>query len=242
MNNSSLCDRTFAVGSDTVNKFLPRIFGKPIGENGNYKKALLFFFCKALKTYEAIRTLQNRGFMEDARILTRSIFELRLQALYLDQEPKERTRQFLQHLQKAEFHGLKKYAASGKVKSLRFEGNAKPRVGRAGDWWGGGGLRKLAEQTDLEKEYDFEYWNLSEFGHSSATQMFRYVSNSEGKISLSYLPKKDEDFTTLYNATKWVFDIVACTANALEIEFEEEILSAARSLIGLSKRTPKQDP
>jgi hypothetical protein len=92
MSEASLCDRAFEIGSGTVNKFLPQIFAKPIGENGNYKKALLFFFCKSLKTYGAIRTLQNRGFMEDARILARSIFELRLQALYLDQKPKERTR------------------------------------------------------------------------------------------------------------------------------------------------------
>jgi hypothetical protein len=239
VNATPLCDRAFQVGRDTVNKLLPLVF-KPIGQNGNYKKAQLFFFCKALKTYGAVRTLQNAGYMEDARVLARSIFEIRLQARYMGEKPSEHSKLFYHHKPRADFHAMKKFAASGKIKALRFEKDPPPRIGRGTDWWGKGGVHELAKKLGLEAEYDFEYWNLSELGHTQSTQMFRYVSDAPGKIVLSYLPEKVDDFSTIYNATRWLFEIVSCVVTALEVDFDNELLKAAESLIEISKRpSPK---
>ena len=62
-----------------------------------YKGAMLFFFSKAYKSYQAIKTLWENGFAEDAFVLARTIFEIALQARYMTKEPRTRARLFFEH-------------------------------------------------------------------------------------------------------------------------------------------------
>lgn len=105
---TSIAGRMITLGIDATEVFLTRLKGRPIGDDGHYKRALLFFLCKALKTSRAIALLQQAGFPEDAQILSRTVYELRLQALYLADDPKTRVPQFRAHEQNSQMKGLKK--------------------------------------------------------------------------------------------------------------------------------------
>ena len=67
------------------------------GEEWAYKAAMLFFFCKTYKTYQAAYLLHREGFSEDAFILARTVFELALQARYMKEDPKPRARLFTEY-------------------------------------------------------------------------------------------------------------------------------------------------
>jgi hypothetical protein len=81
----------------------------------------------------------------------------------------------------------------------------------------------------LEGEY-FTYWLLSEFVHSASTQLFRYWTESDGVISLCYGPTSSVEDPYLFDATRWLIEIVACAASAFELDMVEEIKMAAKSL------------
>src|SRR5262245_54451024 len=53
--------------------------GPPNSWERDYKLALLYFFSKALKTYQAICCLWTTGFEQDASVLSRTLFEIVLQ-------------------------------------------------------------------------------------------------------------------------------------------------------------------
>ena len=82
----------FRVGLDLVEELITRLKRARLSGQLDYKRAMLFFFCKAFKTYQAARLLWQAGFPEDASNLARSIYELRLQSIYLSQKPEERSK------------------------------------------------------------------------------------------------------------------------------------------------------
>jgi hypothetical protein len=222
------------VGERAAAGLLDRLKGKPWRTDRVYKRAMLFFLCKALKSYRAMGLLLDSGYPEDARIIGRSIYELRLQALYLAGEPEERAKQFAAHESKATWRSLRRLAASGKVRGLRIEGaqqtGIKPRQVREGDWWGDGGTRALARKVGLEAEYDVKHWLLSGYVHSSTRVLFRYWKNEQGGIQLLHRPGDAQETGTAQDATEWLLEIVLCSSRALELEYEEQITIAASAL------------
>ena len=230
----SLLRQILTVGEKAAGGLLDRLSGKPWRTNRVHKRAMLFFLCKALKSYRAMGLLLDGGYPEDARIIGRSIYELRLQALYLAGEPEERAKQFAVHESKAAWRSLRRFATSGKVRGLRIEGALQtgidPRQVREGDWWGDGGTRALARKAGLEAEYDITHWLLSGYVHSSPRVLFRYWKNEKGRIQLLHRPGDAQDAATAQDATKWLLEIVLCSARALDLEYEEELAAAANAL------------
>jgi hypothetical protein len=139
MNDPSKFESAFAIGFELSNNFLSRIRGRGIGNNPAYKRAMLFFLCKALRTYQGAHHLWVGGYMEDGRSLARGIFEIRLQARYMVIEPDIRSAQFTRHWQRSSWRALRRWAASGRVRGLRIEGHdpkrAKARPPVNENWW-----------------------------------------------------------------------------------------------------------
>ena len=65
--------------------------------NTEHQRAMLFFFCKAYKSYQAIQLLWQNGFVEDAYNLARSIYEIRLQVILISGDPVQRSKLFTDH-------------------------------------------------------------------------------------------------------------------------------------------------
>jgi hypothetical protein len=78
----------------------------------------LYFFSKALKTYQAICCLWTTGFEQDASVLSRTVFEIVLQCEWLRVNPMEHAVRFQEHaatLHYAAYLRIDKIAQSGRM-------------------------------------------------------------------------------------------------------------------------------
>ncbi|MEE8484540.1 MAG: DUF5677 domain-containing protein [Nitrospinota bacterium] len=92
--------RLFSITVDLSEKIVRKLDSLEITQDEDFlfKNAMLFFFCKAYKSYQAIYLLWEKGFEEDAIALTRTLFELTLQSHYMKSAPKERALLFAEYV------------------------------------------------------------------------------------------------------------------------------------------------
>jgi hypothetical protein len=169
-------EQLFHIGVELAEALLLQIRQRAISGNLNYRRAMLFFFCKAFKSYQAIQLLWREGFREDAYVLARTIYELRLQAMYLSQDPEGRSMLFIRHWFKAGFgtlqllkriakpewaDGIEQGAQEMRKAAERFgcadilENSDAEQAERAisQKWWGKG-IKGLAKDLGLENEVE----------------------------------------------------------------------------------------
>src|SRR5712692_7289633 len=84
-------------------ELLDDVLKKDIGDPNTFerdcKSSILFFFCKAYKSYQAIYHLWYSGFDQDAGIINRTLFELLLQATWINHDSKTNAPLFQDHVQ-----------------------------------------------------------------------------------------------------------------------------------------------
>lgn len=240
-------DQLFSIGNHLGEELLLRLRGKQFSGQIDRKRAMLFFFCKALKTYNAIRVLWNGGFAEDAYVLARTIYELRLQAIYLSADPEPRSKSFVQHLVKTAFgtlQVLKRIAKPDWQESLtRGEEIIRDAADRAGckeilfdtaaaerairqKWWGKG-VKGLAQDLQLEheiepgrkvQEYDVVYSQLSDYSHSGPRVLHMFVQLSEQSWKMLYQPVMVSSLTVPFSVTDWLIQIIGYTGRAFGLD------------------------
>lgn len=147
---------------------------------------MLFFFCKAYKSYQAVQLLWQTGFVEDAYAIARSIYEIRLQVILMSGDPAQRSKLFTDHwfkngygtlqimkrqfperekeLKQAEKDIREGAAASGRTSLLRDPEAAERSIGKK--WWGGsikGLLKQLnvdlgatCKSLNVKRQWDYE--------------------------------------------------------------------------------------
>ncbi len=153
------------------------------------KKAIVFFTSKTLKTFQAIYCLWLHGFEEDAFILNRTLFEIALQVLYIEQNPEVRAAQCVEHektMSYGQYQDLEnlvksdpEHTATSLVDKLKLEPDAalwkrqyeeyKSKYGIAPDkrvprnWWGGNlfDLVKELIANKVDNEFVDEEYRLS---------------------------------------------------------------------------------
>ena len=59
---------------------------------------LIYFFVRAYKSYAALRLLWTSGYVEDSYALTRTIYELRLQANFMAENLEDRSIKFAENV------------------------------------------------------------------------------------------------------------------------------------------------
>src|SRR6266446_2212002 len=89
-------DQLFRIGMEIAELVTRQVSKGKVPDPLGDKRAMLFFFLRSRKTYGATATLWREGYSEDAFTLGRTIYELRLQAIYLAQEP-DRGMLFMRH-------------------------------------------------------------------------------------------------------------------------------------------------
>ncbi len=99
MHDQQKGDRIFQEGTRVGKKLRAAIKARSsqTSSESDYRRAARFFFNKAFKTYEAIRHLWKPGYVEDATVLGRTLFELNTQAEWMSRDPQVRARQLFEH-------------------------------------------------------------------------------------------------------------------------------------------------
>lgn len=245
----------FRVGLDLVEELITRLKRARLSGQLDYKRAMLFFFCKAFKTYQAARLLWQAGFPEDASNLARSIYELRLQSIYLSQKPEERSKLFVKHWIKTGYGTFQHLTRAGErtwqpniQAALEDVRQAAIRAGCpeimddpegaekaiAQKWWGEkSGIKGLTKELDCEKEYETTYSILSDYSHSGARVFHVFVQLSEASINVQCRPAKDSRLLLPFSMTAWLIQMVGYTGQAFDLGLDDLVHQAEKRAVSL---------
>jgi len=127
----SLMEVTVAVSDETVAEFYADVSGlgeeiiksekdvKGLDEKElAYRIAMVFFFGRSYKSYQALYKLWSSGFEEDAYVVLRGIYESFLQARYVAREPHKRA------MQLTEYDFVERYKFYRRTGGVHREGSA----------------------------------------------------------------------------------------------------------------------
>ena len=230
-------DQLFRIGTEIAELVTRQVSKGKVPDPLGDKRAMPFCFLRSRKTYGATATLWREGYTEDAFALGRTIYELRLQALYLAQEP-ERGKLFMRHwyqvgwgtLLTLQRKGSPKWQEPLRVKEQEMRASTiaagfpdvldDPKAAEKavkGRWWGKT-LRDLAVSLGAEEEYDWVYTQLSDNAHSGVRKFHSFIQVvSESSAQMYYRPERSDDLILPWSVTKWLCEISAKTNEAYSL-------------------------
>jgi hypothetical protein len=210
-----------------------------------YRGAILCFFAKAYKSFQAIHVLWKQGFAEDATTLLRSLFELMLQATWLDKSPAPRARRFMEHERVAQYLHYERLKKTGRnlelLKSLekrteqlatlkgdfdRFKSNfaTGKKAKHFHEHWWNGSIPSLAEWlgTDYQKQYEYLYWLMSGYVHSDAHSFHTYLMEDPRGFVVNCNPAEPTGLAQIIPllSSGWMLDIVYIANKAFNVGFD----------------------
>lgn len=166
-----------------------------------YKGIVVYVSWKSLKSYLAIMYLLDKGFLEDANIILRSMFEILVTILFIKQNPKKRALQYLEYSY-VEKHRLietitdmagdpKNAARLREIEQeyLRIKDNYKNKSS-----WSGLSIREMSKKVGLEDLYNMLYRFHSQFVHTSPEAMKSYIQNIQKGFMINLEPINDNFF------------------------------------------------
>lgn len=235
-------DQVFQIGVDLAEKIVVNVKSLTAldEEELAYKGSMFFFFCKAYKSYQAIRVLWREGFAEDAFILTRTIFELALQARYMKEDPKPRARLFAEQdpvMRYRYYLNLKKLGDADLTQGIEIENRKqelselkqqyerhKAKYPEGKGWWGKS-IAWLARHLGKEMEirYVAIYWMQSNLAHSGTTSVKEYMADNKGGLKINCYPSHSDEKTFPLEATLHFLDIMGHTTESLGINLKDEV-------------------
>lgn len=255
MNPDDVADQFFEIGRALAEEFLERLRTSGKVANTEYQRAMRFFFSKAYKSYQAIELLWKNGFSEDAYSLARGIYELRLQVVYMSNDPK-RSKEFFDHFVMSAFGTLPVLRRLPDAReSILEEGEANIREGAEREgrthllvdpaaaersikqkWWGGGIKSLLGHlNTDLDnkcrpKARDYDYEKEYDVIYS---QLSDHAHSGVRVLHIfsaegSYRPTKTKGATVPWSVTDWLSQIIGYTSDAFELGFAETVNDAQK--------------
>lgn len=243
MQTERIIEQMFRIGDDLAEKVVARTNSLTARdeEEWAYKGAMFFFFCKAYKSYQAIRVLWREGFAEDAFILARTIFELALQTRYMREDPKPRARLFAEHdpvMRYRYYLRLKKLGDAKLVQRIERNTQGLEELKRNYDrlqakypdnkgWWGQS-IACLAKHLgkEMETRYVMIYWRQSNLTHSGSTSVKEYINEEQGGLKAKCYPSPSDTAMIPQEATRSFLDIVELAAEALGLNLHTEVGNA----------------
>jgi hypothetical protein len=187
-----------------------------------FQASLHFFFCKAYKTYQALERLCLDGFVEDAEVLSRTLFELWLQSQWISTSPNKMARLFAEHAavrRYSHYLRMKKVKDSPKIAAVVAVLESKPglaelekeyerlkanylksgrgsasRVQNVADNWWGNSIYWLAKNLGplALEQYATVYWCQSDLVHTGSTSVRDYLKRSKEGWLANCYPASDD--------------------------------------------------
>ena len=144
----------------------------------------VFFIVKACKTLRAILHLCRLGYGEDAGILLRSLFELAVNSIYIGDN--DELAQKYMDFEAVYLDGLTRGAAPNYMNEI-FSADKLAEIAEAAEKarrkhqykskhsWSSMGMKKMAIEADLGKDYAYFYPLVSELVHSTMGSSRHYI-------------------------------------------------------------------
>ena len=253
MKPSEIADELLKVGLEISNKIDTKIpAGIAENESSLEKWIFLFFYFKARKTYKAIVLLWNQGYPEDAFILTRTLFEISLQARYISEDPQSRSEQFIRFDPVRRWRHFEKLRKSG-VENFLQEMEKKPEMlqqlkhdhdesmkkfcypKNSQNWWGES-LEWLAKH--LGNGTDPIYFGLypiqSGHVHSDIRSSKAYLKLYGGNFVFNDSSDLGNNIVIPMEATRNLIIVASYFVNIFDLKLENELSSAIDQVRKLS--------
>jgi len=219
-----------------------------------YKVAILFFFCKAYKSYQAFRCLWKAGFEQDAVVLARSVFEILLQVRYMEGAPKERARLFTEHGDVLLFHSYRMLKGAGvtemtgnieqdedRLQELRTAYKTlKGKYPRVKNWWGSS-IEWLASKAgnEMKKRYYTIYWEECNISHSNILAAAEYLKETRHGFFANCYASQPKDGAKAMNFTLYFFDILGAVERAFNLGLDKDLkekVNRCAEIMGWNKK------
>jgi len=248
-------EQIFTLGLDMAEKVVNNV--KHVSgnlEDSAYKSTLFAFFLKSYKTYQAVIMLWRAGFPEDAFMLVRTLFEIRLQVRYMSEDPRARVRLFLEHdpvLRYKRYLRLKKEGMHDVVAGIECHqqelseleqhyNEYKNNYASSNTWWGQN-IEWLAKHfgEDTYWKYLTVYWMQSSLIHSNVTFAKQYLQeDSKGQIRGHCYPSVSHDAKAAYEATAYFLEVA--NQMAIDFGFGEYAKASSEQFVELCKELAKE--
>ena len=233
-------ERMFRIGTDLAEKVVAKAQNLTASdaEEYAYKGAMFFFFCKAYKSYQGARLLFREGFPKDAFVLARTIFEISLQAQYMQEDPKPRARLFVEHDPVARYRyyeQLKKIGDTSLAPAIEIRkeelvalkehhDRLQGRYPKGKGWWGNS-IAWLAKHLgkNMEMRYAAIYWMQSNLVHTGAASIKDYLDEQKDGLKVNCYAASSNDVMGPQEATLFFLNITRLTSEALALDLSTEV-------------------
>ena len=200
--------------------------------------AIIFYFARGFKTYQAAITLLRIGFPQDAAVLARVLREASYQVRWLVKGGDDAAQLFVQDYERNSrkvIHTLAEIAEPPEIKARAQEiAESTPPDEELDEWWRNWwgkskSIAWLASQVDSTAAYRLEYGNLSAFVHSSPALLNYYFRPREGGGAvLETRPgianeNRGVAYTSLWTIFSAFLEICKTVCSQLTIDFAKEL-------------------
>jgi hypothetical protein len=214
-------------------------------EPKEFHKVSIFFLSKNCRTFSAIIELIEKGFVEDALILARTLFEGALNYSYIAKDSEKHTKLYLEfaHVEKNKFLCLTKKIKFETTKFDKFEkeifdnyqkvkenyqqkrGNKKSIKN-----WHKKDNFLLAKETEMTLLYWLIYKLHSQFTHTGAIIMDYFCLFEGDEITLDPIVRKTLYLTALNSSFCCLLRIVDEYINNFALEYKNEFEEIVKSV------------
>ncbi|HHT9134941.1 MAG TPA: DUF5677 domain-containing protein [Candidatus Avalokitesvara rifleensis] len=208
---------------------------------------MAFLFGKAHKTFQAVDILMQRGYGQDAAILTRSLFEILVISKWIIAGDSERINKFVNYhrvLRKKLFDMYRediknsKFSRTPETEAILNNDDIRKKIGdNYSDvkhlypneyLWSGKTIKKMAEEVGLDHDYDYSYGLLSDQVHSNAMVIQDYISFPKEEMEVEYGPSKSFLPEVFFYSTQFFLKFLCEVNQTFQLGFEGRISETAK--------------
>ena len=255
--SGDVSERLFALGLEAGERLISTFEESSLLHSAAlYRGVMLCFFAKAFKSFQAIHTLWKGGFAEDAFTVSRSLFELMLQATWIYKSPVPRADRFIEHERVASYIYYERLKRTGRDPGLltslerraeqlaqlkndfdKFKSHFATKKGnRFHEHWWKGSIPELAEQLgpDYQMLYERLYRHMSGYVHSDAHSFVDYFVEDARGLLVSCRPSQPKGTSEMIPilSAGWMIDITYMTNSALDTKLDEFLTNLRKVCTG----------
>ena len=244
-------EELFVVGSDISNSIEHKFLQLNIDEESLEMQVFYFFHSKVRKTYQAIKLLWDKGFSEDAFILSRTLYEISLQARYIQSDPQllvERYLRFDPVRRWKHYLNFKKNADRALVQELeekssksleelkKLHDESMGKFNYKGQNWWGDTIEWLALKLGNGKDsiYSGLYPIQSGFVHSDVRSSRSYIKFAGYDEEFKGATSLQDDIVIPVESTRCLILVAWSTSKICGFKMDQEISSAIEQVRRLS--------
>lgn len=214
-------------------------------EKAGYPACIMFYFCKSYKSFQAIRILWQKGYEEDAVVLSRTVFESSLLSAYVRGAPTERAAAFWKYEAVSKhriYEDMKRISPGDWCKD--FEGSdayaamkecyeeCAADYGKNPKSWYGMTLFDVAKMLGPGAEHFYRtfYRISSELTHSGSASSGMLLSWDESMLAGNCYPRSSGETVIVRMLTGWLLLQIKILIDAMDLDLQDAYVTSQRQL------------